>query len=138
MTKRIVTLSLMAALGVGLAQTAVAEIIPDGADPVRYLQLNEFSDCYVVNVRKPQNLAYGDIPVYPAIFSGSQGKGQITVGWTIDAGSTASLTVFRHDGFLEELWHYAPGSGFFLFSTATWRYVSSCSNVDSQRPRQVQ
>jgi hypothetical protein len=137
MKKRAVTLSLIAALGlVGLAQIAVADA-PDGADPVRYLQLNEFADCYVVNVRKPQNLAYGDIPFYPAIFSGSQGKGKITVGWTLD-GLNQLLTVFRHDGFVEELWLYTPGSGFSLISTATWSLASSCSAADSPRPRQFQ
>ena len=106
-------------------------------DTVRYVQLNEFSDCYIVNVRQPQRLAYGDIPIYPAIFTGSRGKGLITVGWTLDGASTMFLTVFRVAGHVEELWQYAPGSGFSLLGTATWTFVSSCATVDSQRPPQV-
>jgi len=106
------------------------------SDPVRFLQLNEFPDCYVVNVRASQKLLYGDIPVYPAIFTGGYGEGRATLGWTNDGGSTALLTVFRA-GFTEELWRYTPGSGFSMVGTATWRFESSCSTVSSERPLQV-
>ena len=135
MTKRAATLSLIAALGmVGLAQTAMADA--PQADPVVFLQLNEFSDCYVLNVRTSDKLAYGDIPVYPAIFTGAYGEGRATLGWTVDGGSTALLTVFK-SGFTEELWQYVPGSGFSMVGTATWSFAASCSAVKSQRPRPV-
>jgi len=128
--KRVV-LSTIAALGmVGLAQTVTA------ADPVVFLQLNEFSDCYVVNVRASDKLLYGDIPVYPAIFTGGYAEGAAKLGWTIDGGSTALLTVFKGGG-IEELWQYVPGGGFSLVGTATWSFAASCSAVSSERPHQV-
>ena len=92
----------------------------------------------VLLIERGRDLAYGDIPFYPAIFSGSQGKGKITVGWSVDGGVSQLLTVFRHDGFQEELWQYVPGSGFSLISTATWSLASSCPTADFPRPRQFQ
>jgi len=153
MTTRMFAFSLVAALGmVGVPRTAVPETTANEADTVLFLQVNGVVDCYVVHVTKfrghparrrhaqavaGQNLVYGDIVGYPAIFSGSQGKGRITVGWTIDGGATAMLTVFN-EGFQEEVWQYVPGGGFALHSTGTWSYTGSCLNADSQLAPQVQ
>jgi len=115
--------------GVGFHQVELL----DQSDPVRYIQLNEFADCYIVNLRYPDKLAYGDIPIYPAIFTGGFGENRATLGWTTDGAATMLLTVFKID-FTEELWRYTPGSGFSMFSTATWTYVDSCPvGVEGQR-----
>jgi hypothetical protein len=108
-----------------------------GGDPVRFLQLNEFPDCYIVNFRNPGGLTYGDIPIYPAIFTGSRADHRMSVGWTTDGGTTMLLTVFRA-GFTEELYQYIPGSGFALVGTATWSYASSCDPLKaSDGPHQA-
>jgi hypothetical protein len=107
-------------------------------DPVRYLQLNEFADCYIVNWRQPDRIAYGDIPFYPASFTGAREPASVKVGWTLDGGPGMLLTVFRDD-LTEELWLYGPGSGLSMIGTATWSFVSSCAPVDdvAQRPSQL-
>jgi hypothetical protein len=118
--------------GVGAHQVELL----DQTDPVVYLQLNEFPDCYVLKVRASQKLVYGDIPVYASIFTGGYGEGRATLGWTNDGGATAQLTVFKA-GFTEELWEYDPAGGFTMVGTATWRFADSCPTPESERPHQV-
>jgi hypothetical protein len=97
-----------------------------------YVQFNENTDCYEFYLDAADISAWGNINVYPAIFSGmlwyySAAYWEIGVGW--DSGGTHYLTVFfnNNNWFLYTI---DGGPDRQLINSGTWSAANGCAVSD--------